>query len=429
MSFKAPCLLFILIALTISTINVRSVRAILRAQNFLSLLKSFKSDIFLLQECALPFNKSYRKWEELWTNGPSVWSGSNFNRNDGVAILINNANILVKGNTVVREGRALLANLTFLDRDFNILNVYGFNEKNERQELLEDLQSHLLGRNPLILAGDFNCVLSQKDRKGVGSDFREDKTSVLLQNILKDFKLNDCFKTMHPREPGFTWFSGDRFRASRIDYIFTRDCPPTDATLTPFPFSDHVMLSCTLSLPSGVTAGSGLWKLNCSLLQDKEIVREYREQYKNWQTLQDFFESRAHWWEMVKGKTQTFFRQVGKRKKEKERRRMVGLQKRLQRYFNLLNNGFDFKEEMQEVKKEMSNLVEANSRSFIFRCKEKEIEEGEKCTRYFFKKIMIREKVILNLKDKNGTTMTDTKGILNVVEEFYEELYKEKNIE
>ncbi|TWW53185.1 hypothetical protein D4764_0243020 [Takifugu flavidus] len=140
---------------------------------------------------------------------------------------------------------------------------------------------------------------------------------------------------MHPREEGFTWFSGDGTRASRIDYVFTRDCPATDARLTPVFFSDHLMLSCTLSLPSGVTSGSGLWKLNCSLLEDRELVRQYREQYKEWQTLQDFYDTRAHWWEMVKGRTGPFFRQAGKEKKNRETRRMMGLQKRLQRYFNL----------------------------------------------------------------------------------------------
>ena len=141
--------------LTIATLNVRSVRSTLRAQNVLSFLKNFKSDIFLLQECALPFLSSYRKWEEMWTMGPSIWSGSNFNKNDGVAILINNSNIMVKGTTVVRGGRAILVNLTFLGKDLNILNVYGFTEKNDRHELLEDLQPHMLGRVPLVVAGDF----------------------------------------------------------------------------------------------------------------------------------------------------------------------------------------------------------------------------------------------------------------------------------
>ncbi len=34
---------------------------------------------------------------------------------------------------------------------------------------------------------------------------------------------------------------------------------------------------------------------------------------------------------------------------------MVGLQKRLQRYFKLLNQGFDFNDEIKQVKKEMSD--------------------------------------------------------------------------
>ena len=238
------------------------------------------------------FSKEYTQWEEKWPH-KSIWSGSNENKNDVVAILIKNPSILVKGSTVVRDGRALLAHLTFMGRDFNLLNIYGHNDKNDRYDLLEALQPHMLGRVPLVLGGDFNCVLNSSDRRGAGEDFRVDKSSVLLQGLCRDFKLKDCFKTLHPREEGFTWFSGDGSRASRIDYVFTRDCPPTDARLTPVFFSDHAMLSCTLSLSSGVTKGSGLWKLNCSLLEDKELVSQYREQFSQWQTLQDFYETCA----------------------------------------------------------------------------------------------------------------------------------------
>ncbi|XP_048116981.1 LOW QUALITY PROTEIN: uncharacterized protein LOC125305921 [Alosa alosa] len=298
-------------SLTISTINVRSVKTLVRAQSILSLLSTLNADIFLLQECSLPFLKNYSKWEQMWTPGPSIWSGSNFNKADWVAILIKNPHVLVKGSTVVRPGRALLTHLTILDRDFNVLNVYGFNDKHDRHDLLIELQPHMLGRAPLVVGGDFNCVLSRQDRKKVGEDFNFDKTSGVLNNIIKDFNLVDCYRKVHPREEGFTWHSGDGARASRIDYVLTRDCPPTDATLTPLFFSDHCMLSCTLSLPTGVTVGGGLWRLNCSLLQDEEIVREYREQFSLWQTLQDFYDTRAQWWEMVKGKTKTFFKTKG----------------------------------------------------------------------------------------------------------------------
>lgn len=117
----------------------------------------------------------------------------------------------------------------------------------------------------------------------------------------------DCFKTMHPGEQGLTWFSGDGTRASHIDHIFTQDLIPVDAKLTPAFFSDHTMLTCTLSLPIGGTIGRGLWRLNCSLLQDTNIVKEFREPYSQWQTLKDFYDPNAQWWEMVKGRTKTFF--------------------------------------------------------------------------------------------------------------------------
>ena len=422
-------LLTILMAFTVSTLNVRSVRSGVRAQTVLSFLNAFKSDVFLLQECSLPFLKSYHEWEEKWPLGPSIWSGSNENRADGVAILIKNPHILVKGSTVVRDGRALLAHLTYLGKDFNLLNVYGFNDKNSRYSLLEDLQPHMLGRDPLVVGGDFNCVLSRKDRRGAGEDFRVDKTSVLLQSICRDFKLDDCFKTLHPREEGFTWRSGDGTRASRIDYVFTRDCPPTDARLSPVFFSDHAMLSTTLSLPSGVTIGRGLWKLNCSLLEDRELVSQYREQYSQWQTLQDCYESRALWWEMVKGRTQTFFREAGKRKKAREDRRMLGLQKRLQRYFMLQQHGHVFNELINEVKDEMSILAEIKSKGVILRSREREIEEGEKCTRYFFRKIVNRGEGMTKLKGQDGVVVEGIDGLKEVVECFYEDLYAEKDID
>lgn len=420
-------ILILLMALTFSTINVRSVKSRVRAQSILSFIYSFKSDVFLIQECGIPFLKQYRQWEEMWPQ-TSIWSGSNSNKNDGVAILIKNPQVVVKGSTVVRDGRALLAHLTFMGQHFNVLNIYGFNDKNDRYDLLEDLQSHMLGRDPLIVGGDFNCVLSKKDRKRAGDDFKVDKTSVLLQGICTDFKLKDCFKTMHPREEGFTWFSGDGTRASRIDYVFTRDCPTTYARLTPVFFSDHLMLSCTLSLPSGVTSRSGLWKLNCSLLEDKTVVSQYREQYREWQTLQDLYDTRAHWWEMVKGKTQTFFKQAGRKKKLHENRRMMGLQKRLQRYFKLNQKGMDFNEEMKQIKTEMSILAEIKSKGVILRSREQEIEEGEKCTRYFFKKIINKGGGILKLCKENGCTVDTTEEIKNVVVEFYTSLYKEKPV-
>lgn len=152
-------LLSLLMALTFSTINVRSVKTKNTLGSHLSFLNTITSDVILIQECAIPFSKACTQWQDMWPQ-PSIWSGSN-----GVAILIQNPLVLVKGSTVVREGRALLVNLTFMGKDFNLLNIYGFNDKHERYDLLEELQPHMLGRVSLVVGGDFNCVLSRKDRK------------------------------------------------------------------------------------------------------------------------------------------------------------------------------------------------------------------------------------------------------------------------
>ena len=51
-------------------------------------------------------------------------------------------------------------------QDLKLSNIYGFNDKN--------------GRYDLPVGGDFNCVLSKKDRRGAGEDFEVDKTTGLL---------------------------------------------------------------------------------------------------------------------------------------------------------------------------------------------------------------------------------------------------------
>ncbi len=180
--------------------------------------------------------------------------------------------------------------------------------------------------------------------------------------------------------------------------------------------------SCT-----GVTVGGGLWKLNCSLLEDYEVVSEYREQFSQWQTHQDFYDTRAQWWEMVKDRTRQFFMKVGKDKNNREKRCMMGLQKRLQKYFNLLNKGLDFSKDITEVKKEMSVLSSIQGKGVILRSKERETEQGEKCTRYFKKKIITGGGAITKVKVR-GREVSTTEEILKEVEGFYEDLYSAKEV-
>ena len=64
------------VTLSVATVNVRSMRSVSRAQSVLAFLGGVQADIICLQECWLPFRRSYRPWEKRWPHGPSLWSGS-----------------------------------------------------------------------------------------------------------------------------------------------------------------------------------------------------------------------------------------------------------------------------------------------------------------------------------------------------------------
>ncbi|KAJ8349186.1 hypothetical protein AAFF_G00183440 [Aldrovandia affinis] len=278
--------------ISVATLNVRSLRSELRAQSVLTFLEGVSADIICLQECGLPFRSSYGEWERKWPHGPSLWSGSEENPADGVAILVRNRGVEVVGSTV-------------------------------------------------------------------------DKTSTFLRDMAGDCRMVDVFRSLHPGREGFTWASADGSRASRIDFLFARGFVGVSASLAPVYFSDHSLLLCSLAVGPGVSVGRGAWRLNCSLLESQVVREAFRAQYAHWQTLQGLYGSRAEWWEEVKGRVKGFFVVVGKERRAKERRVWAGLQRRLNRYFSLLHGGFDFRAEVEEVKREMAAIAARWSQSSV----------------------------------------------------------------
>ncbi|KAJ8358367.1 hypothetical protein AAFF_G00013240 [Aldrovandia affinis] len=198
-----------------------------------------------------------------------------------------------------------------------------------------------------------------------------------------DCRMVDVFRSLHPGREGFTWASADGSRASRIDFLFARGFVGVSASLAPVFFTDHSLLLCSLAVGQGVSVGRGAWRLNCSLLESQVVREAFRAQYAHWQTLQGLYGSRAEWWEEVKGRVKGFFVVVGKERRVKERRVWAGLQRRLNRNFSLLHGGFDFRAEVEEVKREMAAIAARRSQSIIFRSKEREVDEGETCSRFF----------------------------------------------
>lgn len=85
-----------LVVLVVGLVNVRSVLTRSRWKRVKPVLKQVQEDIICLQECRLPGETDYRRFERRWRWGPSWWLRANDNKTTGIAILSKNPELKVK---------------------------------------------------------------------------------------------------------------------------------------------------------------------------------------------------------------------------------------------------------------------------------------------------------------------------------------------
>lgn len=182
----AVSLFLLIMALTIGSINVRSIVAKDRRVAVFDEVSKYNLDVVCLQECGITSDPSAE-----WSWGPSVWAPACVSRSEGVGVVVNNANVKIVSHEIIIPGRLQIVTLDFLGTGVRVMNVYAPAEKKERVKFLEILKIHLPGRMPTVLVGDFNCVRRREDRRGASGDGGLDVTSRILNEIVEDFSMHD----------------------------------------------------------------------------------------------------------------------------------------------------------------------------------------------------------------------------------------------
>ena len=85
--------------------------------------------------------------------------------------------------------------MQFNEQRYVLTNIYAPNTAKERKAFFSSFTYCLKGNHPLILGGDFNCVVNNNLDKGGGSDVCGQIGSENLKSICNDFKLVDTFRT------------------------------------------------------------------------------------------------------------------------------------------------------------------------------------------------------------------------------------------
>ncbi|WAR01916.1 YTX2-like protein, partial [Mya arenaria] len=186
---------------------------------------------------------------------------------------------------------------------------------------------------------------------------------------------------------------------SRIDYILTSKSIGNEVdscTIEHFPLSDHDAISIKLVMETE-TRGPGLWKMNTSILENPEYVKQWTKQKCNFSTL-------TSWWEIAKIRIKEisidFCKELNKSKtgiKQLEKTMEQLKQKQLTD---------DICSEIQLLSEKIKDHYKNQAKAAQIRSRAKFITENEKSTAYFFnlEKIRGKEKLWSKIKTESGET-------------------------
>ncbi|KAM4012230.1 LOW QUALITY PROTEIN: uncharacterized protein ACNLHF_001170 [Anomaloglossus baeobatrachus] len=196
--------------------------------------------------------------------------------------------------------------------------------------------------------------------------------------------------------------------------------------MVPCFFSDHRAIHFQGALGHGFPVGPGSWKLNCSLLEKGEVLEELRAAYSTWRAYKAGFQSVSDWWEYVKLEFRFFFQAKSQQQACVKKRDFRRLQRELRSLHDLLRCGWDVREELEETKKSLKRHFEEESKRIVFRSKVENLEKGEKCNSFFFRKLHTGHTPLNELRDESGIMRRGKEDVMKVVSDFYSELYARK---
>jgi len=143
----------------------------------------------------------------------------------------------------------------------------------------------------IILAADYNDILSKIDTKFFYQSKKFDKPVHNLKSMIKSHKLIDIWRQKNKTKTQFTWNRKDKSEATRIDYFLVSteilmNSYSSDIRPIVLKFTDHNSISLKLKLFKG-NKGNGYWKLNTSILENQEycksiekLITKYQHKFK-----------------------------------------------------------------------------------------------------------------------------------------------------
>ena len=401
-------MLSIMLTLSLCTVNVHGLRDQAKCSNVISWLKIMEFDFVFLQETYL-HSSDFHNFKKMW-NGPVFYSSAPSTHSSGVAIACSSK--LPFSYSQLRSdnnGRVVSILCSTPNSSFRICNVYAPCDPKERVSFFNDIYTYSRGNEPLVVGGDFNCILHQKDRSGDSRNTSSFVGRKELTSFIKSYSLVDAWLKCDPSDSGHTWVHTGKSQSSRIDRFYVNEnFNIVKASKVPFHLSDHDAVNIVIEIPNHNTKFRTYWKFNVSMCKDDVFVDDLTFHYRMWQTLKPGFDSIIDWWENIKGRVQELCTIHGVRRARERRRQLSNLQQTC----------------LSGDKEEVSKILSDESRGAFIRSRERFLEEGEKPGGYFYKaeRANAEAKCIKEIRNSQGDIVSGDE-VTTVFHDFFTNLY------
>ena len=392
-----------------------------------SYLRNQKCDIILLQETHCKLKKEEYRWGKEW-EGQTVWSRGTSN-SKGVSVMFSSGTKYDIIKTVVDpNGRYISCKVKFGEIVYNIINIYAPNHEYERvkffNEMHEMLQSDGDNDNVIVLAGDFNCVISNDlDRKNCSSCV--DVGQVDVKNLMDAFQLEDIWRRRNPDKFEPSWES--RGKMSRIDYFLISEILDSQVKETLYlnaPFSDHrpVFLKITTC---ETKRGPGIWKMNVETIKSNLFKDAFESMWNDWIKQQSKYRIDI-WWDLGKKRIRELAKNISKILARQKNEEIMQINNRI----TFLRETSGNLGEIQQLETRLKDIHEQKGIGTKIRSRTRWWEEGEKSTRYFhnLEKKRGKDKLWESILDAEEKEVHGTEAIQKCQVEFYKNLYKKQEL-
>ncbi|CAM5160671.1 unnamed protein product, partial [Natator depressus] len=403
----------------------------LRRSQVLSYLREGGYSVVFLQETHTDPTAEDR-WRLEWGDG--VYFSHCTTWQAGVATLFSPAlRPEVLGVTEVVPGHLLHLRVRLEGLVVNLVNIYAPQVSSQRPQFYQqvsDFLGTLDSHECLILGGDFNTTLEERDRSGAEPS---PAAATILRDIVDYHSLVDVWRDHHPDDTStftFVRVEAHRSHRSRLDRIYLSRFHLSQAhssTVRPAPFSDHHLVTVTVSLRAE-GPGPAYWHFNNSLLEDESFVMSFREFWLAWREQWRAFPSVRRWWDLGKVRAKLFCRNYTRGASRRRNATIEQLEREvleLERRLAASPGDPSLCGACREKREELRALEDHRARGAFVRSRIRLLREMDRGSRFFYalEKTRGAKKHVTCLLAEDGTPLTDPEEMCGRARDFYASLF------